>query len=193
MSAINARPLRYLIPLCAVLAPAAALAHPGHGAGAGFVAGLIHPLTGLDHVLMIVAVSAWAALLGPLHRVLVAACLAAFVAAGALLPYTAAAGAGLEAAIALTVAGSGMLLALGRRWPMWAAGLLAGSFALVHGIAHGAEGPANSALYVPGLAAATGTLALAVSFAAARWQAASGWWRAGGALTAAAGTAALFS
>ncbi len=72
--------------LLGALAPTAALAHPGHATGANLVAGVLHPLTGLDHVLMIVAVSAWAALLAPSGRLLVAACLALFVALGALLP-----------------------------------------------------------------------------------------------------------
>jgi urease accessory protein len=191
MSVINARPLRLVLPL-ALLVPTAALAHPGH-ADTSFVAGLVHPLTGLDHVLMIVAVSTWSALLAPRQRVLIAGCLAACVGAGALLPWAPAIGAGLESAIAVTVVGAGLLLAMGRSWPSWAASLVAGAFALVHGMAHGIEGPAQGALYLPGLVAATGGLALCVSFAAARLQMAPAWRRTGGVLTAAVGTAALFS
>lgn len=192
MSAMNTN-LRRLAFLSLVLFVPAALAHPGHDVAGGFEAGLRHPLTGVDHVLMIAAVSAWAALLRPAQRVLVAACLALFVAMGALLPFAPAPGRGLEAAIALTVVGAGTLLAIGKRWPLWATGALAACFALVHGIAHGAEGPVNSAYYVPGLATATATLALGVSFLAARLHATRVWWRAGGALTAAAGAAAMFS
>lgn len=179
--------------LLATLAPTIAIAHPGHGAGAGLLAGVMHPLTGLDHVLMIVAVSAWAALLQPAGRVAIAACLGAFVAIGALAPLAPASDPGLEAAIALTVIGSGVLLAVGRRWPLWATGSLAALFALLHGFAHGAEGPATSPLYVPGLVAATMGLALAVSFLAARLQTHRGWLRAAGLVGAAAGGVALFN
>jgi urease accessory protein len=177
--------------LLATLAPTAALAHPGHDAGAGFMAGVLHPLTGFDHVLMIVAVSTWAALLKPAGRAAIAACLGAFVALGALLPVAPAAGAGLEMAIALTVVGAGVLLAVGRRWSPWATGSLAALFALVHGFAHGAEGPATAPFYVPGLVVATSGLALAVSFLAARLQPHRSWLRTVGVISAAAGTAAL--
>jgi urease accessory protein len=178
--------------LLAAFAPTAALAHPGHdGAGASFVAGVLHPLTGFDHVLMIVAVSAWAAMLKPAGRAVMAICLGAFVAIGALMPVAPAAGAGLEAAIALTVIGAGVLLAAGRRMPLWATGSLAALFALIHGFAHGAEGPATSPLYVPGLVVATTGLALAVSFLAARLQAHRVWLRALGVMSAAVGTTAL--
>lgn len=44
------------------LAPGLAQAHPGHGAG--FSAGVAHPLSGLDHLLAMLAVGLWAALLG---------------------------------------------------------------------------------------------------------------------------------
>jgi urease accessory protein len=177
----------------AALAPAMAVAHPGHGAGENFVAGVLHPLTGLDHVLMIVAVSAWAALLKPNGRVMVAACLALFVAAGAMSPFGPTAGPALEAAIALTVIGSGVLLARGRRWPMWATGTVAALFAMIHGFAHGLEGPANTLAYVPGLALATGALALVVSFLAARLQSQDIWLRIAGGAGAAMGMSALLN
>ncbi|MEO6078652.1 MAG: HupE/UreJ family protein [Steroidobacteraceae bacterium] len=168
---MNARIPRRLLTLTTVtlaaLAPTLAMAHPGHGVGQNFVAGVLHPLTGLDHIVMIVAVSAWAARLKPPGRVIIAACLALFVAIGATLPVAPSSGPALEAGIALTVIGSGLLLALGRRWPLWATGTVAALFAMIHGFAHGAEGPANSLAYVPGLAMTTGGLALAVSFATA--------------------------
>jgi urease accessory protein len=177
-----------------VLTPVAALAHPGHpDMSAGFMAGLLHPLGGLDHVLMIVAVSLWAAQLQATGRVAVAASLGVFVAIGALLPAPPLAGAGLETAIALTVVGAGILLAVGRRWPAWAAASFAALFALIHGFAHGAEGPATGALYVPGLVVATAGLALAICFLAARLQQHRLWLRALGVLGAACGSFALFN
>jgi urease accessory protein len=178
----------------AALTPMAALAHPGHdGVGAGFMAGLMHPLSGLDHVLMIVAVSAWTAQLGIAGRVTVAACLGLFVAIGALAPGAALTGRGLEAAMALTVIGAGILLAIGRRWPVWATAAIAALFALIHGLAHGAEGPATSSSYVPGLVVATSGLALLVSFIAARLQAHGVWLRGLGVAGAIGGVLALFN
>lgn len=43
-----------------LLAPALAFAHPGHGDN-GLVAGISHPLSGIDHLLAMVAVGLWAA------------------------------------------------------------------------------------------------------------------------------------
>jgi len=191
---MTSRTIRTLTTLLlAALTPLTAFAHPGHGVGSGFTAGLMHPLGGLDHVLMIVAVSLWAAQLQPAGRVIIASCLGLFVAIGALAPLAPPAGAGLETAIALTVIGSGILLVVGRRWPVWVSAAFAALFALIHGFAHGAEGAAMNASYVPGLAAATAGLALLVSFPAARLQAHQVCLRLIGALTAIAGTLALLN
>jgi urease accessory protein len=177
--------------LLASLLPSAAMAHPGHGVGQDFVAGVLHPLSGLDHVLMIVAVSAWSGAMSNQGRLVVAACLALFVAVGAVLPFAPVADAPLEAAIALTVLGSGLLLALGRRWPLAASATLAALFAMIHGFAHGAEGPAGSMVYVPGLALATGGLALGVSFLASQLQSQRRWLQCAGLLSAITGVALL--
>src|SRR5690242_13426774 len=49
---------RRIALLCVALLPALAQAHPGHDAGGSFVAGVIHPLTGVDHLLALVAAGA---------------------------------------------------------------------------------------------------------------------------------------
>ena len=41
-----------------------AFAHTGHGDASGFVHGVMHPVGGLDHVLAMVAVGLYAAMLG---------------------------------------------------------------------------------------------------------------------------------
>ncbi|WP_260427457.1 HupE/UreJ family protein, partial [Pseudomonas aeruginosa] len=51
---------KLLAALALLAAPALAFAHPGHGEH-GLVAGLAHPLTGLDHLLAMFAVGLWAA------------------------------------------------------------------------------------------------------------------------------------
>ena len=51
---------RLLATLALLCVPALALAHPGHGDN-GLVAGIGHPLGGLDHLLAMLAVGWWAA------------------------------------------------------------------------------------------------------------------------------------
>jgi urease accessory protein len=51
------------------LVPALALAHVGQGdVGGGFIAGVEHPIFGLDHVVAMVAVGIWGAQLGVANR-----------------------------------------------------------------------------------------------------------------------------
>ena len=56
---------RVLLTLAAFLSPALAWAHVESGRAEGFLAGLRHPVSGLDHVLAMVAVGLWGAQLGP--------------------------------------------------------------------------------------------------------------------------------
>ena len=162
-----------------VAIPGAALAHPGHDAG-GFAHGLMHPLGGLDHVLAMVAVGLYAALLGgralwlvPATFVGVMAVGGALGATGYPLPYT-------EIGIALSVIVLGLAVALRASLPTLAAMALAGSFAIFHGHAHGAEMPADAAAvsYAAGFMLATALLhgaGIAVGLAAGRLSAHGGW------------------
>ena len=116
----------------AVALPAAA--HPGHPDG-GFTAGLLHPLTGLDHLLALLAVGLWSR--QQRHgAVLMMALGAACAAAGLALP-------ALETSIAATVLLLGTLVAcapgLQRRLPPQVAIVVVGGCAFLHGVAHGQE------------------------------------------------------
>jgi urease accessory protein len=155
--------VRSRLPLFAVVALVAsvlpAFAHPGHDA-IGLVAGVLHPLSGLDHILAMVAVGLWAGSVG--GRALLAWPLAfvSFVAVGALLG-----AAGLEAPmietwIALTVVCLGGVIALGLRASVGAGAWLCASFALLHGIAHGLEMPRDASGLAYGLGFIASTLAL---------------------------------
>lgn len=161
-----------------VAIPGAALAHSGHGAG-GFAHGVMHPLGGLDHVLAMVAVGLYAALLGgralwlvPATFVGVMAVGGALGAAGYPLPYT-------EIGIALSVIVLGLAVALRASLPTLAAMALAGSFAIFHGHAHGAEMPADAAaVYAAGFMLATALLhaaGIAVGLVAGRLSERGGW------------------
>ena len=52
------------IVILIVLWPASAYAHVQQGEAAGFLTGFLHPISGLDHVLAMVAVGLWGAQLG---------------------------------------------------------------------------------------------------------------------------------
>jgi urease accessory protein len=152
-----------LAAVLSVLSGTAALAHPGAHPHLEFAAGFAHPVTGLDHVLAMVAVGLWASQLGgramwllPLTFPMVMAAGAAIGMGGLALPWA-------EIGIAGSVLVLGAAIALGLR-PSLAVSLpLIALFALVHGYAHGVELPADtSALsYSAGFVAATAALHIA--------------------------------
>ncbi len=153
-------PLRLLLAAGILVAPGAAMAHPGHGMELGFSAGLAHPWSGLDHVLAMMAVGLLATRLG--GRALWAVP-AAFLGLMALGGVASAAGLSLpfaEVAIALSVAVFGFTIASRIAPPVLAAMALVGVFALFHGHVHADEMPANaSALaYGSGFLASTALL-----------------------------------
>jgi urease accessory protein len=140
-----------------LLAAAPAEAHLLGAGGAGLGAGVLHPLAGLDHLLAMVAVGAWAAQIGGRARWLVPAAFAGMVAVGGAIGMGGAPIPGMEAAIALSVLLLGGFILLALR-PSLALGMtLVGAFALFHGYAHGTELPdaAAPALYAAGFLAAT--------------------------------------
>ena len=162
-----------------VAIPGAALAHPGHDAG-GFAHGLVHPLGGLDHVLTMVAVGLYAALLGgralwlvPATFVGVMAIGGALGAAGYPLPY-------VETGIALSVIVLGLAVALRVSLPTLGAMALAGLFAIFHGHTHGAEMPlgVSGVTYAAGFMLATALLhgaGIAIGLVAGRLAEHVGW------------------
>lgn len=174
-----------------------ASAHGGHpvvegsGPWAAFATGFLHPLTGPDHVVAMVAVGLWGAVLGapalwllPVVFPLVMALGGALALLGLVLP-------GVEVGIAMSGLALGLAVAWRWRAPLGVAAVLVGVFAVFHGHAHGTELPqaASPLLYSMGFVVATGLLHLGgVAIGAlARWP--QGWSliRAAGGLIAAAG------
>jgi urease accessory protein len=51
---------KFVLLVAASLSPALALAHPGHETVSGFLAGVMHPWSGLDHMAAMVAAGLWA-------------------------------------------------------------------------------------------------------------------------------------
>lgn len=152
-----------ILAAASVLTPVAALAHTGAGDTHGAVHGFMHPVTGLDHVLAMVAVGILAALLGGRAIWLVPASFVALAAAGGLLGVQGVPVPFVEFGISASVVLLGLAIALQARLPLgWTVGLV-GLFGLYHGYAHGAEMPADASgfAYGAGFLAATAMLHIA--------------------------------
>lgn len=104
-----------------------------------FAAGLGHPISGLDHILAMVAVGLWATQLGGRALWLVPLTFVLTMAAGGALGFFAIPLPLIETGIAGSVLILGLLVALASRLPLVASMALVGVFALFHGYAHGAE------------------------------------------------------
>jgi urease accessory protein len=120
------------------LVSSAAMAHPQAGAHAhGFLDGLAHPFTGIDHLLAMLAVGVWSARQSSANWL--PPTFIGMVMVGMLSGALAGAIPGLELGIALTVVAMGMLIALAKRLPAVVGVAMVGAFALLHGSAHGVE------------------------------------------------------
>lgn len=154
--------------LCGFVLVALALsadAHSGTGLPGGFRLGFLHPFSGFDHLLAMVAVGLWGAFLGrPLVYVLPVAFPgmmvvgAAFGMFGIELPVPP-----IERGIALSVIVLGGCVALALRAPAWIAIGIVAVFAIFHGYAHGVMLPsaADPVGYSLGFVFATGMLHVA--------------------------------
>ena len=150
-------------------AAAPAAAHTGHGFD-GFAAGFAHPFGGIDHLLAMIAVGAWAAQQGARAVWALPAAFVGVMALGGIIGFSGLALAGTESVIVASVLVLGAVVAAAARLPLAVAAPLVGAFALFHGIAHGAELPAaaNAPAYAAGFVAATAVLnaaGIALAFA----------------------------
>jgi urease accessory protein len=143
------KPIRSLALAALVFAAATpALAHPGHGSDT-LAAGLMHPLTGLDHMLAMLAVGLVAAQRGGRALWLwpssfVTAMLAGY-GLGVSLPGSPLFEPGVLASVIVLAA----LATAQVRVPLvFGAGLI-GACGLCHGYVHGAESPAGAGLSFP--------------------------------------------
>jgi urease accessory protein len=149
-----------LAAAAALLCARPALAHIESGQAGGFLDGLAHPVTGLDHVVAMVAVGLWGAQLGKPAVWLLPVTFPVVMALGGMLGLVGVPLPGVEVGIAVSGLLLGVAVAIEWRPPLPAAAALVGLFAVFHGHAHGTELPAgqNPLLYSLGFVVATGTL-----------------------------------
>ena len=155
----------YLIGLLAIAV--LVLASPAHahiiGAdGAGLTQGFSHPFSGLDHILAMVAVGIWAAQSGRPSLWVLPTVFPLAMAGGGLLGVAGVPVPGIEAGIAASVLGVGLLIAFQAKPPLTLSIALVALFALFHGHSHGTELPQAAApvLYGLGFVLATAILHL---------------------------------
>jgi urease accessory protein len=139
---------------------AEAFAHVERGQATGFITGLGHPWSGLDHVLAMVAVGLWGAQLGSPAIWLLPVTFPMVMAMGAFLGLVGMPVPGVEIGIALSALLLGIMILGEIRPPLAAAAVLVGFFAIFHGHAHGTELPPGQSglLYSMGFVMATGCL-----------------------------------
>ncbi|WP_072396052.1 HupE/UreJ family protein [Hyphomicrobium sp. CS1GBMeth3] len=152
--------------------PTAAWAHPGLHGETSFMSGFLHPLTGIDHMLAMVAVGLLAACLGgrslwavPASFILAMVIGGALSVAGVHIPV-------VEGGIAASVIVLGVLVAIQAKISVAFAAALVALFGLFHGAAHGTEMPVDASLfgYTAGFVVATAilhALGIAIAFVAA--------------------------
>ena len=150
---------RILGAVALLLTPALAFAHPGHG-DSGLVAGISHPIGGLDHLLAMVAVGLWAAQQQGAARLALPCTFVGTMLIGGLLGFEGLELPALESGIAASVLALGLAVALAVRPPLVMAVAATALFALFHGVAHGLELPDMSSpwAYAAGFVAATAAL-----------------------------------
>ncbi len=151
--------------LLLLLLPASAFAHTraGEAAGggaAGFLTGFCHPISGLDHVVAMVAVGLWGAQLGAPAIWLLPVAFPMVMAAGGMLGLMGVPLPGIEYGIAASAILLGAAVMFEVRPPLAGAAALVGFFAVFHGHAHGTELPPGQSalLYSMGFVMATGCL-----------------------------------
>ena len=161
----------------------------------GFITGFMHPISGLDHVVAMVAVGLWGAFLGkpaiwilPIVFPLVMAFGGALGVAGIPIPY-------IETGIALSGVVLGLAVLFAVKPPIWVAAIIVGAFAIFHGHAHGTELPnaTNPLVFSMGFVIGTGLLHLAGIAIGELKRLPKGEWviRAGGAIIAVIGAGFL--
>lgn len=150
----------FVLSITGVIIADPAFAHTGVGGTTGFAHGFMHPIGGPDHVLAMVAVGLFAALLGGRALWLVPLSFMAMMAVGGALGMARIDLPLAELGVGLSVVAFGLAIAFRLHVPVAVAMAIVGFFAIFHGHAHGAEMPdtASGLEYAAGFLLATAFL-----------------------------------
>lgn len=152
---------RIIFLLASMLFISSAHAHTGAGAVHSFTDGLLHPVQGIDHLLVMLAVGWWAAMLGGRALWLLPSSFLTMMAVGAGLHFAGFSMPTAEFWVAASVLFSGLLMMVAhQRVASGLAATLVGVFAICHGYVHAAELANNTQAlsYVQGFLLTTATL-----------------------------------
>jgi urease accessory protein len=143
-----------------LLYPLTVFAHQRGGETIGFTSGFWHPISGLDHILAMVAVGMWGAQLGAPAMWVLPVVFPMVMALGGMMGLMGIQLPGIEFCIALSALALGFAVCREARPKLWIAAIVVGVFAIAHGHAHGTELPlgASGVLYSIGFVIATGLL-----------------------------------
>jgi len=146
--------------LALALLPAIALAHEEAGQATGFISGLVHPVSGFDHVLAMIAVGLWGAVLEPPAIWVLPVAFPLVMALGGMMGLLGFPLPGVELGIAVSAIVLGVMVLAEVRPRLWVAAAIVAFFAIFHGHAHGRELPEGTSalLYSLGFVMATGLL-----------------------------------
>jgi len=125
-----------------LLLPAAAFAHQqGAVDSNAFLVGFAHPFGGIDHLLAMLAVGMWGALLGMPALWTLPIAFPMLMAVGGVIGILGLPLPSIELGIALSVIVLGAVILFAVRPPLWGSLVIVSFFALFHGYAHGIELP----------------------------------------------------
>ena len=161
MNGTKESPTRFTIILLTLLLCAQEVqAHVHKGEVVSFLSGLKHPISGLDHVVAMIAVGLWGAQLGAPAIWVLPVAFPMVMAFGGMLGLLGLPLPGMEIGIAASAILLGAAVMMELRPPIALAAALVGFFAIFHGYAHGSELPAGQSglLYSIGFVMATGCL-----------------------------------
>jgi urease accessory protein len=162
-----------LLAASILLCAQSAFAHLLKGEATGFFTGFMHPVSGIDHVLAMVAVGLWGAQLGAPAIWVLPVAFPLVMAFGGMLGFIGVPLPGVEYGIAASALLLGAAVLVELRPPLAVAAVLVGVFAVFHGYAHGTELPTGQSalLYSMGFVVATGCLhAIGIAIGAVhRW------------------------
>lgn len=149
-----------LLPLVLLAVATPAAAHEAASLSLSFGGGFLHPLSGPDHLLAMIAVGLWGAFLGRPLIYLLPVVFPTVMALGGVLGMAGVPFPPVELGIAASVIVLGAAILCRWQAPVWLAAPIVAVFGLFHGYAHGLELPsmADPLSFSLGFVAATGLL-----------------------------------